>query len=247
MRKRNLVIFISLLVGFTNSYPFQKNEDRTDDSKFISYIVNPKSQTVRFFLKNETGENFKNSENLKRWLGKRKEELVFAMNGGMYNIKDLSPQGLYIENENVLAKLDTVENGYGNFYLQPNGVFYLTNENLPFICKTSDFNDYQNIKYATQSGPLLLIDGQIHPKFTEGSKNVHIRNGVGVLPDGNLLFAMSKEKINFYDFATYFKNNDCKNALYLDGFVSRTYLPSKHWEQLDGNFGVIIAETKLEK
>ena len=89
---------------------------------------------------------------------------------------------------------------------------------------------------------MLLIDGHIHPKLTKGSSNLHIRNGVGVLPDGKLIFAMSKEKINFYDFATFFKNNGCQNALYLDGFVSRTYLPSKNWEQMDGNFGVIIAE-----
>jgi len=84
----------------------------------------------------------------------------------------------------------------------------------------------------------------MHPKFNMGSTNVNIRNGVGVLPDGSLLFAMSKEKINFYDFALYFKQNGCENALYLDGFVSKTYLPSQGWEQLDGNFGVIIGETE---
>lgn len=89
---------------------------------------------------------------------------------------------------------------------------------------------------------MLVIDGKVHPKFTIGSKNVHIRNGVGILPKGYLLFAMSKEKINFYDFATFFKSKGCSNALYLDGFVSRTYLPSKKWEQTDGNFAIIIAE-----
>ena len=94
---------------------------------------------------------------------------------------------------------------------------------------------------------MLLIDGAIHPKFTEGSSNVHIRNGVGILPNGNLLFAMSTKTTNFYDFACFFQDKGCKNALYLDGFVSRTYLPSQHWEQLDGNFGVIIAETKRKK
>jgi uncharacterized protein YigE (DUF2233 family) len=201
---------------------------------------------IRLFLKNENGDNFRNFQKLRDWLSKRNEELVFAMNGGMYN-KDLSPQGLYIENGKVMTKLDTTEKGYGNFYLQPNGVFYLTTDNVPFICKTNDFINYQNVEYATQSGPLLLIDGQIHPKFNDGSKNVHIRNAVGILSNGNLLFAVSKEKINFYDFAVYFKNKGCKNALYLDGFVSRTYLPLKHWEQFDGNFGVIIAETKKIK
>ena len=100
-----------------------------------------------------------------------------------------------------------------------------------------------DIMYATQSGPMLVINNNIHPVFVKGSKNLHVRNGVGVLPDGKLLFAMSKDVITLYDFAEFFKSHGCKNALYLDGFVSRTYLPKEKWEQLDGNFGVIIGET----
>jgi len=89
---------------------------------------------------------------------------------------------------------------------------------------------------------MLLIEGKIHPKFNKDSENLHIRNGVGILPNGNLLFAMSKEEVNFYRLAEFFKDNKCENALYLDGFVSRTFLPSKNWIQEDGNFGVIIGE-----
>ena len=77
------------------------------------------------------------------------------------------------------------------------------------------------------------------------SKNLNIRNGVGILPNGKLIFVMSKQKINFYDFASYFKSLGCKNALYLDGFISKTYLPENGYNTLDGgNFGVIIGETK---
>jgi uncharacterized protein YigE (DUF2233 family) len=89
-----------------------------------------------------------------------------------------------------------------------------------------------------------MIDGQIQPAFKEGSANLNIRNGVGILPDGRIIFAMSKSGINFYDFAQYFKSLGCKNALYLDGLVSRAYLPEKNWAQTDGNFGVIIAVIK---
>jgi len=180
---------------------------------------------------------------LKEWLARKNQELIFAVNGGMYH-KDLSPQGLYIERQKVIKEIDEKEKGYGNFYLQPNGIFFIDQENQAKIVKTDRLNNIAHIKYATQSGPMLLIDGVIHAKFTKGSKNIHIRNGVGVLPNGNLLFAMSKEKINFYDFANFFKLNSCDNALYLDGFVSRTYLPSKNWIQEDGNFGVIIGEIK---
>ena len=76
------------------------------------------------------------------------------------------------------------------------------------------------------------------------STNLNIRNGVGILPNNQIVFAISKKEINFYDFAEYFKNLGCKNALYLDGFVSRTYLPEKNWEQIDGNFGAIIGVTE---
>jgi uncharacterized protein YigE (DUF2233 family) len=86
----------------------------------------------------------------------------------------------------------------------------------------------------------LVIDGEIHKAFNKGSTNLNIRNGVGILPNNKILFAMSKKEINFYDFAEFFKSKGCKNALYLDGFVSRTYCPNQNWMQTDGDFGVII-------
>jgi uncharacterized protein YigE (DUF2233 family) len=97
---------------------------------------------------------------------------------------------------------------------------------------------------STQSGLMLIIDGEIHPAFKEGSSSLYVRNGVGILPDNRIVFAMSREAVNFYSFANYFKSLGCRNALYLDGFVSRTYLPEKDWTQLDGNFGVMIGVTK---
>lgn len=214
-----------------------------DQSGILSYVVDLKKQTIRFYWKDENHENYRNAKGLKKALVSQEKKLVFAMNGGMYN-KDGSPQGLYIEEGITKAPLDLHQEGYGNFYMQPNGVFFLTKEQQAGISTSQNFHEQKNIDYATQSGPMLLIDGKIHPKFTQGSKNLHIRNGVGILPDGKILFAMSKEKINFYDFASYFKQQGCKDALYLDGFVSRTFLPSKQWKQVDGNFGVIIAEVE---
>jgi uncharacterized protein YigE (DUF2233 family) len=162
-------------------------------------------------------------------------------------LKNGEPQGLYIENGITKTPLDTIKEAYGNFYLKPNGIFYITNNNEGFVCKTENFKSGTHIRYATQSGPMLVIENKIHAVFSKESKHLHIRNGVGVLPNGNLLFAISKKTITLYDFADFFKSKGCKNALYLDGFVSRTYLPSKNWEQLDGSFGVIIAETESIK
>lgn len=215
-----------------------------EDERFVTHVVNLKSQTLKFYHKDATENNYGNFQNLKTKLENNNQKLVFAMNGGMY-LKDGSPQGLYIEDGITKTQIDTTKDTYGNFYLQPNGIFYITKNKTGVVCKTADFKAASPIEYATQSGPMLVIDGDIHPAFVEGSKNLHIRNGVGVLPNGTLLFAMSKDVINLYDFAEFFKANGCKNALYLDGFVSRTYLPKKNWEQLDGNFAVIIAEIEL--
>ncbi|WP_241491420.1 phosphodiester glycosidase family protein [Lacinutrix mariniflava] len=215
----------------------------TQDLRILTYRINPKKQSLKFYWKNKKDSIIQTFNNLKTEVESNKEALVFAMNGGMYK-KDFSPQGLYVEKGKILSKLDTIDKGFGNFYLQPNGVFLITENGMPIITKTQDFKIYNAIDYATQSGPMLVIDGTLHPKFNKGSSNLNIRNGVGVLPNGDLLFAMSKEKINFYDFALFFKDKGCENALYLDGFVSKTYLPSKQWEQLEGEFGVIIAETK---
>lgn len=212
------------------------------DDLFVSIIVDAKKEDLKFYWKNDKQENFKSIQNLINWLDKNHKNLVFAMNGGMYK-QDNSPQGLFIENLKQVIPLDTTS-GNGNFYLKPNGVFYITFDNFPAISTTTKFIDNGKIKYASQSGPMLVIDGQIHSAFKKGSTNLNIRNGVGILPNNKIIFAMSKKEINFYDFAEYFQKMGCKNALYLDGLVSRTYLPEQKWTQTDGNFGVIIGITK---
>jgi uncharacterized protein YigE (DUF2233 family) len=236
--KISLLIFLFLATAF---FAFVVKE-RTDDNLFVTYEVDIKKSDLKLYWKDDENETFKSIQNLKTWLEAQKRTLVFAMNAGMY-MQDNLPVGLYIENKKELFPLNT-RNANGNFYLKPNGVFYITTDNLPVICQTTDFVNNGKIKYATQSGPMLVIDGAIHSAFKEGSANVNIRNGVGILPNNDVIFVMSKSEINFYDFASYFKKLGCKNALYLDGFVSRTYLPEKNWIQTDGNFGVILGVTK---
>ena len=238
---RNILLFLIIAIGLIGLLVFTQVETK-GDSMVLSHIDDLRKQELKFYWKDEGGTNFKNFKSLNDWLKSKSDNLVFAMNGGMYK-KDLSPQGLYIENGIIKSEMDSVHSGYGNFYMQPNEIFYITNDNLGIVCKKDDFK-YENVKYATQSGPMLLIDGKIHSRFRNGYENLNIRNGVGILPNGSLVFGMSKKEINFYDFAMYFKILGCKNALYLDGFVSKTYLPEKGFDLLDGNFGVIIEETK---
>ncbi|WP_035566712.1 phosphodiester glycosidase family protein [Hymenobacter sp. IS2118] len=208
---------------------------------FISYRADLRRTSLKLYWKDDRNRRFGSLGNLRNWLTGRGETLVFAMNAGMFN-PVYAPQGLFIEAQKTVAPLDTAA-GTGNFYLRPNGVFYLTTDNTAHICRTPDFRSSKNVTYATQSGPLLVIDGRIHPAFRPGSANRQIRNGVGLLPDGRVLLAMSRRKISFYDFADYFRKTGCRQALYLDGFVSRTYAPASGHSQNDGDFGVIIGVT----
>ncbi len=191
------------------------------DDRFLSYSTTPASITL--YWKDNQGQPLKSLQNLKKFTESKGKTLLFAMNAGMYQ-PDNSPQGLFIENGVTQQPLDTLSGG-GNFYMKPNGVFYITTGNQAVVCTTPDFVKARDVKFATQSGPMLLINGAVHPAFKKGSANLNIRNGVGILPDGRVLFAMSKETVNFYDFAQFFLGMGCRNALYLDGFVSRTYLP----------------------
>ena len=231
-----LLIILTGLITFVGCNILDEKKNR-----ILHYTVDLSKQDLEFFLKNDNGEKFKTFSALNKYLESKNKLLIFAMNGGMFK-KDSSPQGLYIENGVLISKIDSTYNGYGNFYLQPNGVFYITNNNKGRITTTKNFIN-NNIKFATQSGPMLLINGKIHSAFKKGSANINIRNGVGILPNGHIIFAMSTYRINLYDFAHYFHSLGCKDALYLDGVVSKTYLPIEGYNDLSGNFGVIIGET----
>jgi len=240
-----LFLFIGAIIFFGSRWIQSANALHSDSNNLtiLSNIVDPEKQNIKFFWKDANNNRYASLQYLKTNIEENNQQLIFAVNGGMYD-KNHNPKGLYIENGAILSPIDKVKEGYGNFYLTPNGVFYLKYNGKAFIQTTQNLYLDRNIKYATQSGPMLVIDGDIHPKFTKGSKHKNIRNGVGILPNGNVLFAMSKKEMSLYEFASFFKDKGCKNALYLDGFISKTYLPSKDWEQMGGDFGVIIGVVK---
>jgi uncharacterized protein YigE (DUF2233 family) len=225
-----------LLIAGMFAFSYSKDEDR-----YLSYQVNLKTQDLKLYWKDDKNKTFKSLQRLKDWLQTKNKTLVFATNAGMYK-SDNSPLGLFIQDGKTIAPLNTGK-AAGNFYWQPNGVLYIDTDKKATICKTANFTNSGRIKYATQSGPMLIFDGKIHPEFKQGSINLNIRNGVGLLPNNDLIFVMSKKEVNLYDFAKYFKELGCNNALSFDGFVSRTYLPEKKWIQTDGNFGVIVGVT----
>jgi uncharacterized protein YigE (DUF2233 family) len=150
--------------------------------------------------------------------------LGFAMNAGMYH-SDRAPVGLFVENGAEASRLVT-RAGPGNFGMLPNGVFciadrFLVLESRAFAKKPP------RCRFATQSGPMLVVKGKLHPRFLPESDSEYIRNGVGVTQDGTrAIFAISNDRVNFHRFARFFRDGlGLSDALYFDGKISRLYAP----------------------
>jgi len=218
-------------------------EQKTTDDDFVDLIIAPtETAKMELYWNDENGVIFKSIGNVKAYVEKHGKKLRFAMNGGMYQ-EDQKPLGLFIQNGKTVTPLNT-RNAQGNFYLKPNGVFGIRRDHTAFVVTTENFNDDGQMKFATQSGPMLLVEGKINERFAEGSDNLNIRNGVCVLDDGRIVFAISRRAVTFYAFAVHFQNAGCRNALYLDGFVSRMYAPEHGLSDVGGDFGVIIGVTE---
>jgi uncharacterized protein YigE (DUF2233 family) len=179
---------------------------------------------LRLFLADRTGKPYGNFGAIDEALKPQGAELTFAMNAGMFR-PDYRPAGLYVEGGRQLAPANT-RGGPGNFHMKPNGVFYFDSKNAG-VMETSRFlKSGVKPEYATQSGPMLVIDRMLHPKIEASGTSEKIRNGVGVKDGHTVIFAISEEPITFYEFATLFRDRlGCPNALFLDGSVSSLYAP----------------------
>ncbi|MBP9184681.1 MAG: phosphodiester glycosidase family protein [Fuscovulum sp.] len=153
--------------------------------------------------------------------------LGFAMNAGMYH-RDLSPVGLFVADGRQTAALVT-RDGPGNFGLLPNGVFCWGTPGQGFrVIESRAFAaEKPDCRFATQSGPMLVIGGDLHPRFLPDSDSTYVRNGVGVSADGSrAIFAISNDAVNFHHFARLFRDRlGLPEALYFDGNISRLYAP----------------------
>ena len=146
-------------------------------------------------------------------------DALFAMNGGMYH-DDLAPVGLYVEDGAEAESLKT-KRSWGNFGLLPNGVFWVDGGRAGVSETLSYRRSGRKPDFATQSGPMLVVEGALHPRFKRSSDSYKVRNGVGVSADGRVHFALSHGAVNFWTFATLFRDHlDTPNALFLDGTVS---------------------------
>ena len=149
--------------------------------------------------------------------------LQVAMNAGMYH-NDRTPVGLLIQNRKEETAIVT-KAGPGNFGMLPNGVFCLQDSRADVIESRAFARERPACKLATQSGPMLVIDGRLHPRFLENSASRYVRNGVGTSRDGqHVYFVISEKPINFHLFGTFFRDIlNVSQALYLDGNISKFY------------------------
>ena len=173
---------------------------------------------------------------LERALEAEGQRLVFAMNAGMYH-RGLDPVGLYVEEGVETAPLITSD-GPGNFGLLPNGVFCVRKDGFSVVESRAFAAARPTCRFATQSGPMLVIGGELHPRFLPASDSLNIRNGVGVSADGaRAVFVISDQPVNFHAFARFFRDGlGLGDALYLDGSISRLYAPELG--RRDGGFAI---------
>ncbi len=180
---------------------------------------------LEHFWKDADGNPLRTLEQTSALIESRGDSIVALTNAGIYTA-ELAPLGLLVQNGDELRPLN-LRDGYGNFYLRPNGVFYLSDGRAE-IRRSEVFSDLRaSVSLAIQSGPLLVEGGRIHPAFTHGSHNCRLRSGIGVRPDGKITLVISRAGVNFYEFARYFRDElGSDDALYLDGSISSLYAPS---------------------
>jgi uncharacterized protein YigE (DUF2233 family) len=207
------------------------------------YVVNSKTSSIGIYGFNPSTRKFGSFESLHGYFDQIGRKLAFATNGGMFHA-DYKPVGLLVEDRIERSPLN-LGSGDGNFFLKPNGVFLVADDGTAAIVRGEKFSRSRHgVTAATQSGPMLVINGRINSAFKKGSANRFVRSGVGVVDSHTVVFAISNEPVNFWDFAQLFRDVlRCKDALYLDGVISRFYSPGT--KSTGGKeFGVLIGVTE---
>jgi uncharacterized protein YigE (DUF2233 family) len=188
--------------------------------------ADPRTHAVRLYWKRPDGAPYAYLSALPRTLEGETGRLLFATNAGMFD-EALKPIGLYVEGGRELVRANTAA-GFGNFHLKPNGIFYVSADRAAVVETREFLKQRPAAEIATQSGPMLVINGRLHPRFNRRSTSLKPRTGVGVRADGNVVFAISQGEVSFDAFARLFRDGlNCPNALFLDGgSASNLYAPS---------------------
>jgi len=238
---RWLVIILSMIAGPTaaNSAATCKILTHYNSNDYTICEVSLEDD-LRLFHSDASGKLYGGFGQINDALANENQTLSFAMNAGMYH-QDRTPVGLFIEDGQEITAI--ADGGtYGNFGLKPNGVFCFSKQHFSVI----ETNVYRHLKAncpnATQSGPMLVIDGELHSRFLIDATTQYIRNGVGVSADGTrAFFVISDTPVTFHEFGSLFRDHlKTPNALYFDGKVSRLYAPDVDRDDTGFPLGVMV-------
>ncbi|MFD3190285.1 phosphodiester glycosidase family protein [Sedimentitalea sp. HM32M-2] len=224
MIRATLIVLLSSLAAL----PAMAQQCRDLDHAGNAYTmceVDAETADLRLFLRDETGVPYGHFSAIDQALAAQGKRLSFAMNAGMYH-DDRAPVGYYVEQGAEVMRV-VPGPGPGNFGLVPNGIFCLRDSRADVIETQAFLQDRPDCTYATQSGPMLVIDGALHPRFLVDSTSRHVRNGVGTNADGTrAVFVMSRNPVTFHEFGSLFRDAlNLPSALYFDGRISRLFAP----------------------
>lgn len=217
--------------------PSPCREQRFEDAGFI--VCTPASHAKLELVAAAKDEPAKRAF---RDLGIDEAKVGFAMNAGMFDDSG-KPIGLAIVDGKEVHPI-SLRAGGGNFGLKPNGVFLVRTDGTADIVVSEEFDPGKNVRFATQSGPMLLIDGTLHPRFQPDGDSIYIRNAVGIAPDGKAQFVITTDPVSFGKMARFFRDRlKARDALYLDGSVSSLWDPANGRMDVVTDLGpIIVAE-----
>lgn len=234
--------FVALLMGTAPAAAVTCEDVRFEDNSFTACTVDAAQEDLRLYHTDESGGVLGSFSAIAALPDVR--SLVFAMNAGMYH-DDRAPVGHYVQDG--VEKMRLVTNaGPGNFGLLPNGVFCI-NDDSAQVFETLDYLERAPVcRDATQSGPMLVIDGALHPRFLPDSTSRFIRNGVGTTADGRkAVFVISNTSVTFHEFGRFFRDHlQLPNALYFDGKVSRLFAKALGRSDFGFRLGPMVAVTE---
>ncbi|MEO9080241.1 MAG: phosphodiester glycosidase family protein [Rhodanobacter sp.] len=227
------LLLVSLCACARTAQSLNSGEVRFAGQNYRVVRLDLKHEALSLHWRNpQNDQAFGSIESLRAWGEQHGQRLLFAANAGIYD-KQFAPLGLHVENGKTLVPLNLAHGNpaAGNFSLLPNGVFAIYPDGHAAVRTSEQFKaDGKRAQWATQSGPMLVIDGQLNKQFIDDSGSVKFRSGVCAQTPTEVAFAVSEIPVNFHTFASLFRDQlGCRDALYLDGSISQLYVDARDY------------------